>query len=103
MPRFKAISEAGESAPDGLLPAEITQLTHYSVLRTTIFVMGFLTLGIVCLMTTKPGWISAPAIMAVAFVAALIAAQLPLGAARAVPSTEQPSHSEAALEESTVN
>ena len=80
-PRFKAIRKASESAQEGMLSGELWQLTHDSVLLTTIFIMDFLTVGVVCLMTIKPGWIVAPAIILVAFVAALFIANK-LSAAR---------------------
>jgi hypothetical protein len=80
-PRFKAIRQASEAAPEGPLPIELWQLTHDSVLLTTVFIMDFLTVGVVCLMTTKPGWIVGLAIVVVAFVTALLAASK-LSAAR---------------------
>jgi hypothetical protein len=102
-PRFKAIRQAIASEPDRLLTDEISQLTHDPVLRASTFTMGFMTSGIVCLMTTKPGWIGAAAIMAVAFVASLIAARLPLGVARSVQPVAQPSPMEVAPEEELIH
>jgi len=102
-PRFKAIRRVVESTPSGALPSDLYQLTHDSILRATIFVMDFLTLGVVFLMTIKPGWVGSLVVMAIALVAALIVAQLPLGTAREVPTVTQPSQTEAVLEEIPVN
>jgi ABC-type antimicrobial peptide transport system permease subunit len=80
-PRFKAMHKASETAPEGPLTGELWQLTHDSTLLTTVFIMDFLTVGVVFLMTIKPGWIAALTIILVAFVAAIVAARK-LGAAR---------------------
>jgi hypothetical protein len=101
-PRFKGIRKAVELTPDEPLPTELSKLTHDSMLRTTIFVMDFLTLGIVCLMTMKPGWIGSLAVMTVAFIVAIIAAQLPQAIAREAQSDLRSSHAETALEKTSV-
>ncbi len=85
-PRFKAIHRASETAPEGPVSAELAQLTHDPVLLTTIFIMDFLTVAVVCLMTTKPGWGGALAIIAAAFLAALVAAKRVQGNATATRS-----------------
>ena len=102
-PRFKAIRKAVETAPSGMLSSTQLRLTHDSILRTTIFIMDFLTIGVVFLMTMKPGWIVSLAVMAIALVTALIVAQLPMGSAHNDTVVAQPSQTEAQLEEIRVN
>ena len=59
-------------------------------------------MGIVCLMTLKPGWIGALAIMVVALIAAAIVSHVPLGTPRTALSTEQRSSVEPAAQETGI-
>jgi hypothetical protein len=77
--RLQAIHLAVEAAPDGEVPASLQQRISDPVLRAYALIPGFLLLGVVGLMTLKPDWIGSGVVLAVAFVASLIAGQLSRG------------------------
>ena len=70
-PRLKAIGRAVAVLPDGPLPADLSRLIYHPVLNMSTSITAFLTLGIVFLMTLKPGWLGSLGIMAGALVVAV--------------------------------
>ncbi len=101
-PRMKAIHKAAELAADGPLPANLKQLIHNPVLRTTTYAMGFSALGIVCLMTTKQDWIASLAIMVVAIIIGIAASRISPRAHRVAQTGEQLALSHTVMEEANV-
>ena len=97
-PGFQAIRKAVASAPDGPVSDEL----HASKMRIGILVMDFLTVGVVCLMTVKPGWIGTLTIMLASLVAALVVVRMTRDANRTTFSPEQAFNRESAREESAV-
>lgn len=53
--RMKAIGKEAATSPDGPLPPSLREKLHDPVLHAAEFTMTFATLGIVYLMTVKPG------------------------------------------------
>jgi hypothetical protein len=53
-PKVHHLAALAHSLPDGLLPARLAERTHDRVLRTALYTMTTMLVGIVFLMTTKP-------------------------------------------------
>ncbi|HEX6552090.1 MAG TPA: hypothetical protein VF026_04955 [Ktedonobacteraceae bacterium] len=68
---LKAIGRAVAVLPDGPLSADLSRLIYDPVLNMSTSITAFLTLGIVFLMTLKPGWLGSLGIMAGALVVAV--------------------------------
>ena len=68
---LKAIGQAVADLPDGPLSADLRRLIYDPVLSTSTSITAFLTLGIVFLMTLKPGWLGSLGIIAGALVVAV--------------------------------
>jgi len=64
--RFKAIRAAAATAPEGMPPTALTQLIHDQVLGVSFPAMAGVAVGIVYLMTVKPGPVGSLAAVAVA-------------------------------------
>lgn len=83
-PRLAAIGRAADAAPDGPLPADLLAMIHDPILGVVQQGVAGVLLGIVFLMTVKPGLI--PSILVIAGGLALgMASALPLVRARARP------------------
>jgi hypothetical protein len=78
--RLTAIYKAARTAPDGPLPASLVRQVHDPVLRMSLQTMAALAVGIVFLMTTKPGW-------AWSLGAIVVAGIVGVASAQAAPST----------------
>lgn len=76
--RMKAIYASARATPDGPVPASLKKLINNRVLWTSVMAMSFVDLGIIYLMTIKPGWIETIVVMIVAAAAGAILAQLVL-------------------------
>lgn len=74
--RMKAIHASARATPDGPIPASLKKLINNRVLWTCVLAMSFADLGIIYLMTIKPGWIGAIVVMLVTVAAGAILAQL---------------------------
>jgi hypothetical protein len=70
-PRMRAIVMATRESPDGSLPSQLSARIHDPVLCTVLLIQAVLLLGIVFLMTTKPGLASSIIVMVVALVLGL--------------------------------
>jgi hypothetical protein len=77
-PRMRAIVLATREAPDGSLPSQLSARIYDPVLFTVLLVQAVLLLGIVFLMTTKPGLASSIIVMGVALVLGLASGVLVL-------------------------
>jgi hypothetical protein len=86
---LKAIGQDGDRLPDGSLSSDLRRLIYHPVLNTSTSITAFLTLGIVFLMTLKPGWLGALGIMAGALVVAVVVALVFAGAGRALRTGER--------------
>jgi Predicted integral membrane protein (DUF2269) len=71
-PRRRAIERLAREAPDGPLPQSLEQRTHDPVLLTVLQTIGALLLGMVLLMTTKPGLVSSLIVVVVALLLGLV-------------------------------
>lgn len=96
--RMKAIRTSAERAPDGPVPAALRKTIFDRGMWTTILTMSVTDLGIVGLMTIKPGWIGSIVVLIVTIAIGFILAQLAL---RTVPLIEQATTTPA-LEEANV-
>lgn len=86
--RMEAIHEAAEAAPAGAVPAALRRQIADPVLRTSVQTMTAVALGIVYLMTIKPGWLGSVLTLLVA--AGLgVASALPARRAGAASATEE--------------
>jgi len=70
-PRMRAIVMATREASEGLLPSQLSARIHEPVLFTVLLIQAVLLLGIVFLMTTKPGLASSIIVMVAALVLGL--------------------------------
>ena len=77
---LKAIGRAVAVLPDGPLSADLSRLIYHPVLNMSTSITAFLTLGIVFLMTLKPGWLGSLGIMAGVLVVAVSVALVSLHA-----------------------
>lgn len=75
-PTTRAIHTALEAAPAGELTAALKRATANRVLLVYAPVPGAISLGVVALMTLKPGWIEAGTIIALATIVGLAAGAL---------------------------
>jgi hypothetical protein len=75
-PRMRAIVLSTRQSPDGSLPSQLSARIHDPVLFTLLLIQAVLLLGIVFLMTTKPGLASSIIVMAVALVLGLASGML---------------------------
>ena len=80
-PRMRAIMAQAREVPDGPLPAALFKRTHDPILMTSASTLATLLLGIVFLMTTKPEFLTAILVMAVALFLGLLVS-LPFWTAR---------------------
>lgn len=62
-PRMRTLLRLAQEVPDGPVPARLQALIHDRLLGTALQVMAAVVLGIVFLMTTKPGLAGAIAVM----------------------------------------
>jgi hypothetical protein len=62
-PRMRTLLRLAQAAPAGVVPAQLQALIHDRLLGTALHVMTAVVLGVVFLMTTKPGWVGALAVM----------------------------------------
>jgi len=87
--RMKAIHISAELTPDGPVPASLKKQINNRVLWTTVQAMSFADLGIIYLMTIKPGWIeSIVVIIVTATVGAIVAQRMLRNAHAAQPGIE---------------
>jgi hypothetical protein len=70
-PRMRAIVMATRESPDGSLTSQLSAHIHDPLLFTVLLIQAVLLLGIVFLMTTKPGLASSIIVMVVALVLGL--------------------------------
>jgi len=70
-PRMRAIVMSTREIPDGSFPSQLSKRIHDPVLFTVLLIQAVLLLGIVFLMTTKPGLASSIIVMVVALVLGL--------------------------------
>jgi len=70
-PRMRAIVISTRESPDGSLPSHLSARIHDPMLFTVLLIQAVLLLGIVFLMTTKPGLASSIIAMVVALVLGL--------------------------------
>jgi hypothetical protein len=70
-PRIRAIVMSTREIPDGSLPSQLSERIHDPMLFTVLLIQAVLLLGIVFLMTTKPGLASSIITMVVALVLGL--------------------------------
>jgi hypothetical protein len=70
-PRMRALVMATREIPDGSLPSQLSARIHDPVLFTVLLIQALMLLGIVFLMTTKPGLASSIIVMRVALVLGL--------------------------------
>lgn len=75
-PRVRAITTQAREAPDGPLPAALAARTHDPILGIGLSIYIAVLLGIVFLMTTKPGLTSSFVAMAVAVALGLVCGAL---------------------------
>lgn len=89
--RFKAIRAAAATAPEGMPPAALTRLIHDRVLGVSFLAMAGVAVGIVYLMTVKPGTVGSLAAVALGALSALpsLGAALAPAEATSAPVTEQ--------------
>jgi hypothetical protein len=73
--RLEAIHVAAEAAPAGPVPATLRQQINDPVLWTAVQTMTVGALGIVYLMTVKPGWVASVVCMLIAFAIGVASAQ----------------------------
>jgi hypothetical protein len=77
-PRLRALVLSTRQAPDGSLPSQLSAHIHDPLLFTVLLLQAVLLLGILFLMTTKPGLASSTIVMVVALVLGLAAGVLVL-------------------------
>jgi hypothetical protein len=70
-PRMRALVMSARETPGGLLPSQLSARIHDPLLFTVLLIQAVLLLGIVFLMTTKPGLASSIIVMGVAVVVGL--------------------------------
>ena len=75
-PRIRALEKAADAAPDGPLPASLVARTHDPLLSGGLSLYLAVLVGIVFLMTTKPGLAVAVLGMGVAVILGLVGALL---------------------------
>jgi hypothetical protein len=91
IPRMKALHRAMDVAPEGALPETVKQLIDAPTLPRPQFAAAFTALGIVYLMTTKPGWIVSIGVILVSPLIGLLLSRLrPNRQAVVSPSIEKP-------------
>jgi hypothetical protein len=73
--RLEAIHSAAEAAPAGPIPATLRQQINDPVLWTSVQTMTVGALGIVYLMTVKPGWVASVVCMLIALAIGVASAQ----------------------------
>jgi hypothetical protein len=67
-PRMRALGMSAREAPDGLLPSQLAARIHDPILFTVLLIQAVLLVGIIFLMTTKPGLASSIIVMVVALI-----------------------------------
>ena len=86
--KLAAMQDAARQAPDGAVTTELRRLIHDAALRTSVYVSGWLGLGIVCLMTVKPDLIGSLAVMVMSVLLGLLSARIPGRAQKAAPEEQ---------------
>jgi hypothetical protein len=74
--RWQAVMKSAEDADDGPIPAGLQTLMSDQLARASTGAMAMAGVGVVAIMTLKPGWVGCIAIVAVSWIAGFVGARM---------------------------